>query len=43
MYNRYVPQPDGSYCRKQMQERRKGIPLGKLFAGFGLFNMWKKK
>lgn len=21
MYNRYVPQPDGSYCRKQMQER----------------------
>ncbi len=23
--------------------RRKGITLGKLFAGFGLFNMWKKK
>ena len=23
--------------------RRKGFTLGKLFAGFGLFNMWKKK
>ncbi len=23
--------------------RKKGFTLGKLFAGFGLFNMWKKK
>ncbi len=23
--------------------RRRGFTLGKLFAGFGLFNMWKKK
>lgn len=26
MYNRYIPQPDGTYCRRRMQEQRPSPP-----------------